>query len=350
MLIFQFVGVEVFSVAFIVSAFSHDWAFGSVVAAILLYLIFWVSDFYSLPPEAAVYYHLWNWFIILSASLAGHIYSKAFRIRPLVRISYGDITEKKISLPAGDVVVALFTFGVLGVAAGINLWALRTNIGLSPIGGVYETAGIALAILAGLLLIIMTGILLVLDVRARLAAKYLWMLTWWLLPYMLTDFGFYKYAWGEPGPEFAGAALLVVSTVFNCVFAIYVPIRKKNENLEGEDHGISFDPLYRNTNYAFGYIGGMGLTMLVAILAFTFIVSWWDRSLEDGAIVLIVVAAASILVSFILMGFSGQAIENLKNEEAFVELTDYREETPGAVNNRAKAKFDMISQSWQTKK
>lgn len=302
MLPLQFVAVELFTVAFILGALAQNWAVSTGICATALYTVFYASDFFALPSKTDVYYHIWLFSVIVAAGLAGHIYSYAMQAKQLIRFNFRkkDDSEGKpnTAVALGDVAAFVLYGSVISTVLGINLWTRRTVIGISPIGTSHETAGIALTLVGGFFILAATIAMMLLDIRVRIAIKYFWLFNIWTLGYLLTDYGYYHYGWASAVPELAGAAMFLGISVVVTLGAIYLPVRKGNQNKYGVKQQISSDIFFHNKNYAIVYFGGIAITVVATIVAFTLIISWPEESLAAGAYMLLAASGFSIVLSF----------------------------------------------------
>lgn len=320
MLDYQFVAVEVFTLAFTFGAFTRDWLSSAGFVFFVLFTAFYPSDFSFLPPTTGIYYHIWLPVTAIAAALAGHIFACAAKCPPLIRINYfrssSDAAETKMdSIPAADILTALFVLSGLTTATGINLWLGRTVSGLAPIGTTHETAGIAMTVCGSIALLLSSAVLSQLDVRARLALKYLWLFTAWPLVFLLTDYLYYHYVKNSPIPELSGIASYIGVSFVMTLAATHLPIRRHTDNEDGVASDVSYDPFYKNKKYSWLFIGGIGFISTVGGLAFTIAASWPDNSLAVGTYTLLGTAALSLLLSLLLIALLPKQVDMLKSNQ-----------------------------------
>lgn len=307
MLPLHFVAVEVFTIAFTLGALTQNWAETAGLTLPLLFGVFYTSDFFSLPVKTDIYYHIWLTGVVIAAALGGHVYAYAMQAKPLVRFNFRMKVDKEgkptTSIALGDLAAALFYVSAVSFVLGVNLWTKRTVIGVSPIGSLHETAGIALTLCGAFFLLATSIAMAILEVRVRLTLKYLWLFCIWPLGYLIADYGYYRYMWGSALPELLGAVVYFGISIVVTLGAIYLPIRKHKEDKYGNDQTTSSDIFYRNKNYAVIFFGGIALIVIATIIAFTTIISVPDESLASGAILMLAMAGISLVLSFSIFIF-----------------------------------------------
>jgi hypothetical protein len=325
MLPLQFVAVEVFTIAYILGALTQNWLISTGVCSTLLYAVFYASDFFALPTDTDIYYHVWLFAIAVAAGLAGHIYSYALQCKQLIRFNYHKSKDaegkRNTAIALGDIAAFLLFASSISTVLGINLWTERTVIGVSPIGTLHETAGIALTLVGGFVLIATSIAMMLLEVRVRIAVKYFWLFVVWVIGYLITDYGYYHYKWASGVPELLGAVLYLGMTVLVILGAIYLPVRRSREDKHGKKKPISSDIFFHKKGYAIVFFGGIAATVLVAIVAFILIISWPEESLAAGAWLLLAVSGLSIVLSFSIFLVLPDKISSLRTASEVVKVS-----------------------------
>lgn len=311
----------VFLVSFAISAATHNWLAGLGYVLLLLHTVFWVSDFTAAPIVTDLWFHVWTAGIALAAGVAGHLYAKALGCPQLVVLSTIRSLRDRVMIPIEDIFVFLFAISTLLVAVGINFWLGRTMIGgggLSPINVDLMTPGIGVTIAFGIALIVLTIGFIATNYDGRVSIKYMWLLILPPLSLVLNDLAYFDWGMSDPWPPLIMLGVLIALQALVWVLAVYAPvIRMSTQDVDAEGTTVTvnptdFDPLYKNKAYAAVFVFGQLGVYVVGWLALNIIAAWPERSLETGAIVMVVYAGVVILVDLIVGYAAGTKIAELR--------------------------------------
>lgn len=300
-----FVNVQVWVFAVVFGAYTRNALETTGIGALVLYAVFWASDFslttIEITQQIELWYHVELLVILLMGALAGQELSRMLQIPRLVTFSatmpYDFKAEKELRRidAAGDWITQLFGLTAVATVLGINFWAGRTfgyPSGLSPIGADLVTEGIILTIICVVLLALCTIILIFIgDSNATLSSKYLWLSIPIPLASLIQTYGQYTWHWNNGWPEFLWYGLLIAAFLITIVLALYIPvIVRTSENAPSQ----LIDPFYNSGPFVWIYYGILFATILIGSLLFNLIAMWRDESPSFG--------------SYILMGWSGFVI------------------------------------------
>jgi hypothetical protein len=327
-----FTNAAVWVFAFVMGAYTRDGFQVTGLGALILFCIFWVSDFSTVTLEITqaimLWFHVELPVVLLMGALAGQEFSRMFQVPRLISFNNPmpfDFKEPVAATKkdaAVDWLVQLFGLVAIATALGINFWAGRTfgyPSGLSPIGVDLTTVGIVVTIIGTVLLVLLTVILtFVDDPAASMSAKYLWLSLFIPLAALIQTYAQYTWGWNNGWPEFLWYGLLTVAFIIVTLLSIYVPvaISAKSRN------AILIDVLYdagkftESRAFAWIYYGAMYATVVVGTLLFNLIAQWEDQPPNVGSYVFMGYSAF-LIIFFIIMGavlFS--RFEKLPNRQA----------------------------------
>jgi hypothetical protein len=301
LLTFTNLSVWVFAVLF--GAFTRDGLQVTGLGALILFPVFWASDFsvttLEITQQIELWYHVELVVVLLLGALAGQELSRMLQIPRLVTFSSSMPFDFKVDEPkhdaATDWITQLFALTVVATVLGINFWAGRTfdyPSGLSPIGTDLITTGIILTIICIVLLVLCTILLIFIgDPAAALSSKYLWLAMPIPLASLIQTFAQYTWGWNNGWPEFLWYGILIIAFLITIALAMYIP-----PIVRGEESAVAqlIDPFYNTSAFSWIYFGILFATILVGSLLFNLIAMWRDESPSFG--------------SYILMGYSGFVI------------------------------------------
>lgn len=319
MIPYQWANYEAFVISFLLGALAHNWTSGLTATVMVLFFVFWASDFFLVTPTVAIFEHVWLLGVALAAGLGGHIYAKSLQAPQMIFFSNLNSLRQNVYIPLTDILVFLFSSSIILIAVGINFWLGRTILGgggLSPIGTDLITAGIGITIAFIILALITTIALTQIEFDGRVSIKYLWFLIVPPISLIFCDLGFYQWGWADGIPQVVSLAIMLGLYILGWLYVVYVPVVRHKE-LDEEDKARFnpqiFDPLYRNTYYALAYVGGIVVVLVVAWILLNSIASWTNKSLQTGAIVMVCTGGGVAIISAIIGYLAFDYIKRLKN-------------------------------------
>jgi len=302
-----FTNASVWVFAFVMGAFTRDGFQVTGLGALVLFAVFWISDFANTTLEITqaieLWYHTELLVVLLMGSLAGQEFSRMFQVPRLISFSnpmpfdFKEPIEHTRKDAAIDWLTQLFGLTVIAVTLGINFWAGRTfgyPSGLSPIGVDLTTVGIILTVIGVVLLVLLTVVLtFVNDTAAALSAKYLWLSMFIPLASLIQTYAQYTWNWNNGWPEFLWYGLLTVAFIIVTLLSIYVPVLVSTKSANAILVDVLYDAgkLVESRAFAWIYFGAMYATVVIGTLLFNLIAMWQGEAPNVG--------------SYVLMGYSG---------------------------------------------
>jgi hypothetical protein len=301
LLTFTNVSVWVFAVIF--GAFTRNALEVTGLGALILYAVFWASDFsvttLEITQQIELWYHTELLVVLLLGALSGQELSRMVQIPRLITFSTVmpfdfKLKESTVHDAASDWITQLFGLSAAATVLGINFWAGRTfgyPSGLSPIGTDLVTPGIILTIICVVLLALSTILLIFIeDASAALSSKYLWLAIPIPLASLIQTYAQYTWHWNNGWPEFLWYGLLIAAFLITIALALYIPTIVRQNNIEAQ----LVDPFYNSSSFVWIYFAILFAHIVIGSLLFNLIAMWRYEDPSFG--------------SYILMGWSGFVI------------------------------------------